>query len=53
MFYICIIFIIDLIFVDFRFFSFCLEMCKDIGMTSKCVFPSPISIIPVTTMFKT
>ena len=28
MFYICIIIIIDLIFVDFRFFTFCLEICK-------------------------
>jgi hypothetical protein len=42
MFYICII-IIDLIFIDFRFYLFPLEICK-IYMTSKYLFPSPISI---------
>jgi hypothetical protein len=44
---------IDLIFVDFRFYSFRLEICKDtyniqmfvkIHITSRCLFPSLISI---------
>jgi hypothetical protein len=44
MFCICTIIIIDLIFVDFRFFSFCLEICTDIWIKSKCSFPFPIFI---------
>jgi len=26
--------------------NFCLEICKDIGMTSKCLFPSPDFLRP-------
>jgi hypothetical protein len=36
-FMICIIIIIDLLFVGFRFFSFCIEICKDILQTSKFI----------------
>ena len=38
MFCICFIIIIDLIFIDFRFYSF---LPLNLPMTSKCLFPSP------------
>ena len=42
MFCTCII-VVDLIFVDFRFYSFCIEIYK-IYITSNCEFPPLVSI---------
>jgi hypothetical protein len=50
MFCICFIIIIDLIFIDFRFIHFCLEICQwhlDVR------FLPPISYVPMIAVFKT